>query len=87
MAYFLFRFKGKQSVTAGKRCGMFIENNIASLNIVDTTQEDASSYTCEASNDFGTVTSTAFLEIWCKCFLDDCVIYSNYIFSLLLCAV
>lgn len=46
-----------------KHHSMLYDECVASLTVRDTTQKDAGTYTCEASNDLGTVTTSGVLEI------------------------
>ena len=56
--------KDQREILEDKRHSMiYDDNNVASMTIRDTTQKDAGSYTCEGSNDLGTVTTSGVLEI------------------------
>lgn len=57
------RLKEQRELVEDKRHTMTFANSIASLTVRETTQKDAGSYTCEASNDLGTVTTSGVLEI------------------------
>ncbi|XP_046554801.1 titin-like [Haliotis rubra] len=55
--------KDRRDVTEDKRHEIFYEDMFASLTITECTERDAGSYTCEASNDLGTVTTSGQLDI------------------------
>ena len=57
------RSKDGRDVVEGKRHEMFYEDLFASLTIREVTEKDAGHYTCEASNDLGTVTTSGQVEI------------------------
>lgn len=59
----VIRLKDQREVAADKRHEMVYEEFVASLVIKDVQDKDAGSYTCEASNDLGTVNTSGLLEI------------------------
>lgn len=57
------RLKDQREVIADKRHEMVYEDFVAFLVVKDVQEKDAGSYTCEASNDLGTVNTSGMLEI------------------------
>ncbi|KAH9498303.1 hypothetical protein Btru_006488 [Bulinus truncatus] len=55
--------KDQREVIADKRHEMMYEDFVASLVVKDVQEKDAGSYTCEASNDLGSVNTSGVLEI------------------------
>lgn len=61
--YIPCRLKDHREVIADKRHEMIYEDFVASLVVKDVQEKDAGSYTCEASNDLGSVNTSGLLEI------------------------
>ena len=60
---FYFRLKDGRELAEDKRHEMVYEDFVASLAVKDVQGKDAGSYTCQASNDLGTVNTSGVLEI------------------------
>ena len=68
--YLNFRYRDQREITDNKKYTTDYSDNIASLIIKEVTEKDTSSYTCEASNDLGSVKTTGQLEVQGK--LSNC---------------
>lgn len=60
---FILRYRDQKEITENKKYTMDYTDMVASLMIRDVVEKDTASYTCEASNDLGSVKTTGQLEV------------------------
>lgn len=60
---FLHRTKDDRQITEGKKFEMIYSDSVAAITVRDSSEKDAGTYTCEASNDLGSVSTSGQLEI------------------------
>lgn len=60
---FILRYRDQKEITENKKYTMDYTDMVASLMIQDVVEKDTASYTCEASNDLGSVKTTGQLEV------------------------
>ena len=60
---YLFRYRDQNEISENKKYTTDYTEMVASLMIKEATEKDTASYTCEASNDLGSVKTTGQLEV------------------------
>ena len=87
------RMKDRREISSDKHHRISYEAFVASLVIKDASEMDAGSYTCEASNDLGSVTTSGVLEIqgktlrkffWIRNILYVYIIFSSILIFLIM---
>ena len=61
-------FRDSQEITDNKKYKLDYSDMVASIKVMDITEKDAASITCEASNELGSVKTTGQLEVQGKIF-------------------
>ena len=60
---YLFRYRDQNEISENKKYTTDYTEMVASLMIKEATEKDTASYTCEASNELGSVKTTGQLEV------------------------